>query len=72
MTKPIHPRPTLIIEGQKPKRTRRTKAQIAEAAADAAFAALWAEAQAIAQERLARTPASQKRRATRLLRKWHS
>jgi hypothetical protein len=70
LTKPIHPR--VIGPDGKPKRTRRTKHEIAEAAADAAFAKLWAEAQAIAQERLASTSASQKRRAERLLRKWHS
>ena len=72
MTKPIHPRPSVMIEGQKPPRIRRTNSQIAEDEASAQTAALLAYAKALAEKRLAKATPAQKAMATRLLRRWHS
>jgi hypothetical protein len=69
MTKPIHPR-QLIQIGDKPKRIRRTKSEMAQAAARAKIEALWAEAQVLAEKRLARSSPAQIKVATRLLRRW--
>jgi hypothetical protein len=67
MTKPIHPRPTVIIEGVKPKRTRRTKAQMAEARHQAEMKRLFAEMLPLAQKRLAEATPGQRRAATRIV-----
>jgi hypothetical protein len=67
MTKPIHPRPSVIIEGQKPKRIRRTKAQMAEACQRAELDTLIAEARVLAEKRLAKATPGQKRAATRIV-----
>jgi hypothetical protein len=70
LTKPIHPRSPIVIQGVKPKRIRRTKAQMDEARGRAELEALWAEARVIAEKRLAQTSPAEKRRATRLLARW--
>jgi hypothetical protein len=67
MTKPIHPRPAVIITGQKPKRTRRTKAEMAEARERDELAKLIADAREIAEKRLAQATPGQKRAATRIV-----
>ena len=54
MTRPLHPKPKVQIEGQS-TRVRRTKAEISLARQRAEIEAIWAEGQRIANERLART-----------------
>jgi hypothetical protein len=70
LTKPIHPRSPIVIEGQKPKRIRRTKAQMDDARERAKIEALLAEARVLAEKRLAQTSPAEIRRATRLLARW--
>lgn len=60
----------IIIEGQKPKRVRRTKRELAIARARAEIEAILAEARVVAEQRLARTSPAEIAKATRLLRKW--
>ena len=67
MTKPIHPRSNIIIEGQKSKRVRRTKAQMAEARQRAELDTLIAAAKVLAEKRLAQATPGQKRAAQRII-----
>ena len=69
MTRPLHPKPKVQIEGQS-TRVRRTKAEMSLARQRAEIEAIWAEGQRIANERLARTSPAEIRKATALLRKW--
>ncbi len=69
MTKPIHPKPLVQVEGQS-TRIRRTKRELAIAAQRAEVEKLWAEARVVAEQRLARTSLAEIAKATRLLRKW--
>jgi hypothetical protein len=63
LTKAIHPKPRIIIAGVKPKRIRRTKAQMAEAR-------LRAELESAALERLARCMRPQIAKGLQLVSKW--
>jgi hypothetical protein len=70
VTKRIHPAPRIIIEGVKPKRTRRTKAQMTHARLIAKINAEHRAALPAIQARLALVSPEEIRRAERTLWRW--
>lgn len=66
MTKPIHPKPLVQIEGAS-TRIRRTKRQMATDRQRAEIEALWREGQEIARARLATCTPAQIAKATKIV-----
>ena len=70
MTKPVHPRQAItIVGGPKPKRIRRTKAEMSKARQLAKLKTMWAALLPLAEARLAHVSPAEKGAATRAINK---